>query len=762
MTKLEAPAGGRGALRGTVRAWREQGIAMKLVQSFLVANKVTGFDCPGCAFPDKPGRPLVDSCEQGQKAIAWEMTRKAAGADFFDGKTPADLQALGDFDLEFQGRLTTPVLYEAARGTFRAIDWDEAYAIAARELRALDPDTVAFYASGRSSNEAAFLWQLAARVYGSPHLPDSSNFCHEPSGHALTESIGTRKGTCTLDDFEHADLFIVIGQNPASNHPRMMGALHEAKQRGATILAINPLREKGFTNFSDPKDIGELVTNRGIEVADAVYQVTLGGDMALLKGVMKALLERERGAPGTVFDHAFIAAHTEGVDALLADLDACAWTELVARSGVTEAQMREIADHYAAANATMITWCMGLTHHPEAVATIQQVLNLLLLRGNIGRRGTGAMPVRGHSNVQGDRTMGATSTVTQRWLDNLEATFPGAPLCRDGGRDAAGVLDGLFDGHMQGLLTLGGNFGVAAPDSPRVLAALERLPFTLHIATKLNRTHCHPGAVGLLLPTLGRTDRDLRASGEQCISTEDSSSTVRASRGVQAPINERQRSEPVIVAELAQALGCAPTVPWDEFAQDYAAIRARIERCQQGVTDGFERYNDRLLQDGRFALPNAAAERQWNTASGKARFVAHAFDDDTPLARARRVHGDAVLTLMTMRAHDQFNTTVYSHDDRYRGVAGDRRVLFANAQDLAARGLADGDCVDIETLVDDGHERRVTAFTAHAWDIPKGCCAAYFPEASSLIAASVYSAGSRTPLYKEMPVRVTKSALTSA
>ena len=748
------PAGGRGAIRAAVQAFKRQHIPAKLVGSFLTANKVHGFDCPGCAFPDKTGRPLVDSCEQGQKAIAWEMTRKSVGADFFDGRTPAELQSLGDFDLEFQGRLTTPVLYDAATGMFRAVDWDTAYAVAARELRALAPASVAFYASGRSSNEAAFLWQLAARGYGSANLPDSSNFCHEPSGHALKESIGTGKGTCTLEDFERAELFIVIGQNPASNHPRMMAALHEAKVRGATILVINPLRERGFTNFSDPKNVGELVRDAGIAVADAIYQVHIGGDLPALKGVMKALLETERATPGAAFDHAFIEAHTEGVEALIADLDGCAWDTLVARSGLTEAQMREIAAHYAASKATMITWCMGLTHHPQAVATIQQVVNLLLLRGNIGRSGAGPMPVRGHSNVQGDRTMGATSQVTTAWLDNLESTFPGVRLSRDAGRDAAGVIDGLFDGTVQALLTLGGNFGVAAPDSPRVLAALSQCRFTLHIATKLNRTHCHPGTVGLLLPTLGRTDRDLRPGGEQCISTEDSSSTVRASRGTQAPISELQRSEPAIVAELAQALGCAPAVPWEEFTHDYAAIRDRIERCQRGVTQGFEHYNARLLRDGRFALPNAAADRQWNTANGKARFMAHAVRDDTPVQEARRRHGDAVLTLMTMRAHDQFNTTVYSEDDRYRNASGDRRIVFLNGEDLAARGLADGDRVDIETLVDDGYERRVTGFTARAWNIPRGCCAAYFPEASGLIAASVYSEGTRTPLYKEMPVRV--------
>ncbi len=749
------PAGGRGAIQGAVRAWARQGIAIKLIGSFLSANKVTGFDCPGCAFPDRPGKPLVDSCEQGQKAIAWEMTRKAVGAEFFDGKTPAELQALGDFDLEFQGRLTAPVLYEKATGRYRAIDWPQAFAIAARELSALAPETVAFYASGRSSNEAAFLWQLLARSYGSAHLPDSSNFCHEPSGYALKQSIGTGKGTCSLADFEHADLFIVIGQNPASNHPRMMAALYEARRRGATVLVINPLRERGFTHFSDPKNIGELLRDGGIAVANEIYQVQIGGDLAALKGVMKALWEMERAAPGAVFDHAFIAEHTQGLDALCADLEACTWLDLCTRSGLGEAQMREIARHYAAARSTMLTWCMGLTHHPDAVATIQQVLNLALLRGNIGRPGAGVVPVRGHSNVQGDRTMGATSSVSSAWLDNMEASFPGLRLCREVGRDAAGVIEGLFDGQVQALLTLGGNFGVAAPDSPRVLAALERCRFTLHIATKLNRTHCHPGEISLLLPTLGRTDKDLRGGGEQCISTEDSMSNVRASHGVQAPISREQLSEPAIVALLAHALGSAPAVPWTILAEDYAAIRNHIERCQRGITPGFDNYNRKLIDDGRFALPNSAAQRHWKTANGKAQFVVQPLRNDSPVALARQRYGDAVLTLMTVRAHDQFNTTVYSSDDRYRDVYGDRRVVFMNAADLAARGLREGDAVDIETLVDDGHERRVSAFTARAWDIPQGCAAAYYPEASGLIAASTWSANTRTPLYKEMPVRVT-------
>jgi molybdopterin-dependent oxidoreductase alpha subunit len=744
------PAGGRGAIRASVAAFARQGIPIKLLSSFAKANKVHGFDCPGCAFPDKKGHPLVDSCEQGQKAIAWEMTRKAVGAEFFEGRTPEELRAKSDFDLEFQGRLTHPVVYEQSTGRYRGIGWDEAYEIAARELRALDPARTSFYASGRSSNEAAFLWQLAARAYGSPNLPDSSNFCHEPSGFALKQSIGTGKGTCQLEDFELAELILVIGQNPASNHPRMMAALYEAKKRGAKIVAINPLKERGFTNFSDPKNLGELVRNEGIAVADDIVQVRIGGDLALLKGVMKALLEMERAAPGTVFDHAFIAQHTEGFDTLVEDLDACDFAALASRAGIDEAGMRGLAARYAASRATMLTWCMGLTHHPDAVATIQQVVNLALLRGNIGRPGTGVMPVRGHSNVQGDRTMGATSTVSDAWLDNIERTFPGLAINRDHGRDAAATLDGLFDGDVQALLTLGGNFAVAAPDAPRVQQALERCRFTLHIATKLNRTHCHPGAVGLLLPTLGRTDKDLGKHGcEQTISTEDSSSTVRASHGLQKPISELQRSEPAIVAQLAHALGCAPSVPWLQFADDYAALRERIEACQRGITAGFEDFNAKLEADGRFPLPNAAAGRRWKTASGKAQFRAH------PLPKLTDF-GANVLTLMTIRAHDQFNTTVYSQDDRYRQTAGNRRVVFLNTQDMAARGVREGDAVRIDCAIGDGIERAVEDFTAREWDIPPGCAAAYYPEASGLVPATMFSAGTRTPIYKEVPVRVAK------
>lgn len=753
------PAGGRGAIRGALRAWAAQGIPLRVVDSFLHANKTAGFDCPGCAFPDLPGKPLVDSCEQGQKAIAWEMTRKATGADFFAGKSPADLRMLSDFELENHGRLTTPVLYEKSSGSFRAIDWPQAFALIGRELAALAPEQVAFYASGRSSNEAAFLWQLLARAYGSANLPDSSNFCHEPSGYALKEVIGIGKGTCTLDDFAKADLFIVMGQNPASNHPRMMGALHEAKMRGARVLVLNPLRERGFTNFSDPKSVGELIRNRGIAIADEIYQLQIGGDLAALKGVMKALLDREQAQPGQVFDQAFIAEHTQGFDALCADIAACDWQQLEQASGLSRVQMESIADHYARAERCIISWCMGITHHPAAVATVQQIINLLLLRGQIGKAGAGALPVRGHSNVQGDRTMGATSKVVAQWLDNLEATFPGLQVTRTSGRDALGVIHGLFDGSTRALFSLGGNFGVAAPDAPRVLEALSNTRLTVHIATKLNRTHCYPGEIGLLLPTLGRTDIDQRGGQLQIISTEDSMSNVRASRGRQTPLSDQQMSEPAIVAHIGAQLAAhgrahAASVPWLTLADDYAQIRDLIERCQREVTAGFDDYNRKLDEHGRFHLPNSAAQRRWRTASGKAEFRVHALPADGALQRARTRFGDQVLTLMTLRSHDQFNTTVYGDDDRYRDVYGGRRVLFMHAADAQARDVSAGDRVSIEAVCDDGIARRVENFRVVFQDIARGCVAAYFPEASALVAVDNCAAQTRTPAYKEVPVLV--------
>ena len=762
----DEPAGGRGAVKSALNAFKQQGIPFKAVVSLVSANKVDQFDCPGCAFPDKTQGSLVDSCEQGQKAIAWEMTRKPVGAGFFADKSLADLRAMSDFDLEFQGRLTTPMVFKQGQSGYQPITWSDAFGLIAEELRAISPNEAAFYASGRSSNEAAFLWQLLARSYGCQNLPDSSNFCHEPSGFALKDAIGVSKGTCSIDDFEQADLIMVIGQNPATNHPRMMGALHAAAKRGAKVVAINPLKERGFVDFSDPKELGEMITNTGIQVAQHIYQVKIGGDLALFKGVIKHVLELDalalrQGKP-SLLDHDFIDAHTEGFAALVADVQAESWDTIVQESGLPQAEIESLARLYVDAKATMATWCMGVTHHENSVATVQMIVNLLLLKGNVGKPGAGAIPVRGHSNVQGDRTMGATSKVSDRFLDNLEAVFPAptvqARLGRQAGLDASGVIDELLAGRLGALLTLGGNFGVAAPDSDRVLQALSQTRLTVHIATKLNRTHCYPGQVGLILPSLGRTDVDKRAGQTQFVTLEDAMSNIRTSRGIQNPLAAEMMSEPALVAGLGQALVADRDVPWQAMANDYDLIREFIERCQAGVVDGFEDFNRKASEQGRFRLVNHAANRVWKTASGKAGFRAHPIDQNGPVHRARARHGDEVLALMTVRSHDQFNTTVYGMDDRYRGVFGGRQVVFMNQLDLAARGLKQGDLVDLVGCGDDGVARQVYGFKVVSYDIPFGCAAAYFPEATPLVPASLVSRHTRTPAYKEIPVLVSKSA----
>ncbi|MBH9552248.1 FdhF/YdeP family oxidoreductase [Inhella gelatinilytica] len=755
----DAPAGGRGAVKAAFDAFQQQGIPLKVVRSFLKANKPNGFDCPGCAFPDRPGSFGPDSCEQGQKAIAWEMTPKRADAAFFAQHTLTELRRWRDRDIEAAGRLTEPLRYNAETDRFEPLPWPEALRLAATELRLLEPTRVAFYASGRASNEAAFLWQLLARAYGSANLPDSSNLCHEPSGVALKAQIGVGKGTAQLSDFEVADCILVIGQNPATNHPRFMGTLHAASKRGATVLALNPLVERGFVNFADPKSIREMLTDRGHQVAKRVIPVAVGGDQAALLAVMKQWLEWEE-AGRVVFDHAFIREHTEGLEAVLAHLRNHQWADLEAASGLSRTALTELADELASARATLVTWCMGLTHHEHAVATIQTLVNLQLLRGMIGRPGTGVVPVRGHSNVQGDRTMGCTYAVPDRWLDNQEAALPGLRLTRARGLDAVGVAQGLLNGSVRALLSLGGNFGVAGADAPRVLAGISASDFTLHIATKPNRTHLHPGRTGLLLPCLARTDLDRAPDGRvQVVSVEDSMSMVHASRGMQEPLSPDMLGEPALVAQLGHALLHDGSIPWREWAADYARLRDVIEQCQTGVFDGFEHFNLKLSHDGGFWLPNPAAHRQWRTPTGRAQLTPQALRvngvRERACARLPASEHARVLLLMTVRSHDQFNTTVYGQDDRYRNVFGTREVVFLSPAELQRLGLHAGQKVDIEGLpIDDGRTRWLRGFELRALDMAAGCAAAYFPEATPLVPLGLVAEGARTPAAKALPVRL--------
>lgn len=758
--RCDKPAGGWGALRSVGTALGRGDLGKELA-TLRRLNHASGIDCPGCAWPDAPGGGLVQFCEQGVKAVAHETTARRATAEFFAAHPLRELRGRDDLWLEAQGRLTEPLRYDAASDTYRPIDWADAFALAGtrlRELRAVrGADATAFYTSGRSSNEAAFLYQLFARAYGTNNLPDSSNLCHEPSGVALREVIGVGKGTATLADFDVADAIFIFGHNPASNHPRMMGALHRAHKRGCRIVVFNPLREAGLVKFTDPKAAGEMLSGGAETIADHYYQLRIGGDLAALKGIMRALFEAEQqalaaGRPA-LLDHAFVGAHTEGFAALYDDIMQEPWPRIEAESGLTRSQLTEAAQVYAQADAVLATWCMGLTQHEYAVPTIQMLANLLLLRGNIGKPGAGVVPVRGHSNVQGDRTVGITAKPQPAWLAALEREFGiSAPLTA--GRDALATLQGLMDGSLRAFVGLGGNFGAACPDSPRLLDAMTRCELTLHVATKLNRTHLYPGRDGLLLPCLGRTEADVQPGGQQFVSVEDSMSMVHASRGGNVPASGQLRSEPSIVAELAQHTLGSESVDWRWLAANYDRIRAAIERCAAQVVDGFAGYNAAVRSPRGFHLPNAAGQRRWATPSGKARFMVHAIPTDTPVHRARQQHGEDVLCLMTVRSHDQYNTTVYGADDRYRGVFGGRMVLFMNRADIARRGLADGEHVALRSLATDGVTRRVAGLRVVAYDIPAGCVAGYFPELTPLAAPEWKARGANTPAVKEIPVVV--------
>ncbi len=748
-----ATAAGLTAVGKTAGLVAEMGLS-RGVRALLRVNQVDGFDCQSCAWPSPDrDRHVFEFCENGAKAVADEATPRRVARDFFARHDLTFLLTQTDHWLNAQGRLTEPMVLRPGATHYAPIAWAEACALVAAELRALPaPDAAAFYTSGRTSNEAAFLWQLFVRRFGTNNLPDCSNMCHESSGVALGESIGMGKGTVTLEDFEHADAIFVIGQNPGTNHPRMLAALESAKARGAKIVSINPLPEVGVERFKNPQDFlhplkaFKTLLGDGARLCDLWLQVRIGGDLALLKGLMKALLEAEAAAPGTVLDQAFRREHTTGFEALAADLTATAWADIVAASGVTQVEISAAAEIARRSRATICCWAMGLTQQPDAVATIQQVVNLLLLRGDIGRRGAGACPVRGHSNVQGDRTMGIYEKMPEDWLARLEAEF-GFAVPRAPGFDTVDVIRAMHDGRVRAFLALGGNFLSATPDTEFTATALRRCSLTVQVATKLNRSHLVTGRTALILPCLGRSERDVQATGEQFVSTEDSMGIINASRGRLAPASEHLRSEPAIVCGLAHAvLGATagPPIPWREFADNYDLIRDRIAR----VVPGFEDYN-RRVRTGAFYLPNAPRDRrEWRTASGRAQFTV------API-RISSLAADELL-MMTIRTHDQFNTTVYGLDDRYRGIFGGRRVVFMHVDDVAARGLQPGQWVDL-TNRHGGVERVARAFMVAPYRIPRGCVATYFPEANVLVPIDSVAAGSNTPTSKYVVVKIVSS-----
>ena len=743
-------AGVPGIVHALVPALRDMG-PTRTARLLLSMNHREGFDCMSCAWPDPDRRKPAEFCENGAKAVTWEATPLVVEPSFWAEHPVSDLLTRTEHWLGQQGRLVEPVHKAAGSDHYVPVSWDEAFAIVADRLNALDsPDQASFYTSGRTSNEAAFVYQLFVRAFGTNNLPDCSNMCHESTGAALGETIGVGKATITYDDFAQADLIVIMGQNPGTNHPRMLTALEEAKENGARIVAVNPLPEAGLKRYKNPQTVRGLA-GRGTGLADQFLQIRLGGDMALLQAVSKRVLDAEAAAPGTVLDHEFLDAHTSGLEALtahLADLDEDA---VLAATGLTSAEIDELADRYVRSERVIVTWAMGLTQHTKAVPTIKEIVNLLLLRGNIGRPGAGASPIRGHSNVQGDRTMGIWEQMPDSFLDALDAEF-GLSVPRAHGLDAVGTVEAMAAGRVKALVALGGNLVGAISDTGAAEAAVRHADLTVQISTKLNRSHAVVGREALILPTLGRTDVDRQASGEQFVSVEDTVCAVHASRGKVEPVAPGMLSEVSIVTRLARAvLDARPgdqgstdrPVDWAAMERDYDVIRDHIAR----VVPGCENYNAQLRRPNGFRLPHGPRDsRTFPTDDGRAHLTVNELAPvECPPGR---------LLLQTIRSHDQFNTTIYRRDDRYRGIKGGRSVVLVNPDDLAELGIADGTTVDVHGEYHDGVDRVLRGQRVVAYPTARGCAAAYFPEANVLVPLGATAETSRTPVSKAVVVRL--------
>ncbi|MFE9622610.1 FdhF/YdeP family oxidoreductase [Streptomyces sp. NPDC006527] len=721
------------------------------LQTLLSVNHVDGFDCPSCAWgdPDPEHRKSAEFCENGAKAVAWEATRKRVGAAFFAEHSVADLRERDGHWLESQGRLAQPVYLAPGATHYAPISWEDALALTSDRLRGLsDPDRAVFYTSGRTSNEAAFLYQLLARRFGTNNLPDCSNMCHESSGEALSATIGVGKGLVSLSDItDHADLIFIVGQNPGTCHPRMLSALEQAKRRGAHIIAANPLPEAGMGHYHNPQTVRGLV-GPGTKLADRWLPVRVNGDLALFAGLNRALIDREDARPGSVLDHDFIDRYCDGFEEAAAAWRSLDWSRIETMSGLSRSLIEDCAAHVLTADSVIVCWAMGLTQHRNAVATIREIVNFLMLRGNIGRPGAGPAPIRGHSNVQGDRSMGIWERMPQPFLDRLRDEFGFDPP-RAHGLDTVGSIRAMRDGRIDVFVGLGGNFASATPDTQVTEAALANCALTVHIATKLNRSHLCHGTESLLLPCLGRSERDLQSSGEQFVTVEDTMAMVHSSRGRLLPGSPHLRSEVAIVADLGHAL-FGDDLGWRAMRDDYAVIRRHIEH----VAPGFHAFEQRVRQPGGFMLPRAPRDtRTFPTSNGKAHFTVN------PPTAQEVPPGHLLLT--TVRSHDQFNTTVYGFDDRYRGIKGGRRVVFLNRDDLRDLHLHDGDLVDLVSVNPDG-ERRAPGFRAVRYPTPRGCAAAYYPETNVLVALDATAETSNTPVSKSIVIRVEPSDAASA
>ncbi|PZG17669.1 FdhF/YdeP family oxidoreductase [Nonomuraea aridisoli] len=718
---------------------------MGVKRTFLTlaqVNQKNGFDCPGCAWPEGDHRSFAEFCENGAKAVAEEATLRRVTREFFAEHPVSELAGRTDYWLGQQGRLTEPMFKAAGSDHYVPVSWDDAFSLIADELRGLDsPDEALFYTSGRTSNEAAYVYQLLVRRFGTNNLPDCSNMCHESSGSALTETLGIGKGTVLLDDLYKSDLIFVVGQNPGTNHPRMLSALEKAKKNGARVIAVNPLPEAGLMRFKNPQRPAGVVGN-GTQMADRFLQIRINGDLALFQALSQRLLEADDAAPGTVIDRRFVEQHTHGFDDWekhIRDLD---WGDVEEATGLSRAEIDDTVEEVLGAKSIIVCWAMGLTQHKNSVPTIREVVNFLLLRGNVGRPGAGVCPVRGHSNVQGDRTMGIYEKPPAAFLDALRAEFGFEPP-REHGHDVVDSIRALRDGEAKVFFAMGGNFVSATPDTEVTEAALRKARLTVQVSTKLNRSHAVCGEQALILPTLGRTERD----GDRFVTVEDSMGMVHASRGRLRPASPDLLPEVAIVCRLARKLFGQDDIPWERFEADYDAIRDSIER----VVPGFDDFNARVRRPGGFVLPNAPRdERRFATVTGKANFTVNEL-------RVLRVP-EGRLLLQTLRSHDQYNTTIYGLDDRYRGVHKGRRVVFVNPDDLARLGIADGETVDLISEWPDG-ERTAEGFRVIAYATARGCCAAYYPETNVLVPLDSVADTSNTPTSKSIVVRLARRVM---
>ncbi|PQP43347.1 FdhF/YdeP family oxidoreductase [Mycolicibacterium austroafricanum] len=749
----KAEAAGVKAVMVSMRRALQQMGPVRTVAALVRLNQRHGFDCPGCAWPEEPGgRKFAEFCENGAKAVAEEATKRVVTPEFFARHTVAELDAKPEYWLSQQGRLTHPVVLRPGDDHYRPIGWDEAYRLIADELNALDdPDQAVFYTSGRTSNEAAFLYQLLVRSFGTNNLPDCSNMCHESSGTALIDSIGIGKGSVTVDDLVRADLILIAGQNPGTNHPRMLSVLETAKANGAKIIAVNPLPEAGLIRFKDPQKLHGVLGD-GVPIADEFVQIRLGGDMALFAGLGRLLLEaQDKAGPGVqIVDRDFVDGHTAGFAEYETRTRAVDLDTVLEATGIDRAQLDRVAAMMATSQRIVVCWAMGLTQHKHAVPSISEISNVLLMRGMIGKPGAGLCPVRGHSNVQGDRTMGIWEKMPEQFLAALDARF-GIASPRDHGYDTVDAIRAMRDGKATVFMAMGGNFVSATPDTAVTESALRNCSLTVQVSTKLNRSHLVHGRTALILPSLGRTDRDIQAGGKQLVSVEDSMSMVHLSRGSLHPPGDQVRSEVAIVCQLARTvLGPDHPVPWETFNADYDTIRDAIA----AVVPGCEDYNRKVRAPDGFQLPHPPRDsREFHTTTGKANFAAYPLEW-VPVPEGR-------LVLQTLRSHDQYNTTIYGLDDRYRGVKGGRRVVFVNPADLTRFGLSDGDRVDLisEFTDTDGQlqERCAKDFRVVTYPTPEGNAAAYYPETNPLVPLDHTAAKSNTPVSKAIVIRLERS-----